>query len=102
MGIVQRLQQEIEEAQESLARLLTYPEDTFPVGTVALITAQQNTVRSYYLKIGEELWKRLTNPTDHNSRELIAWILKYASETNHYFEVYVMQPGENPIYARPE
>lgn len=100
MGIIQETQAQIASLQTILNNLLSYPQDTFNIGTVALISSHQNTRKSYYLKIAEESWKRL-NSTDHQGKELIYWILKYADETNEYFEVYIMQPGAQPIYARP-
>jgi hypothetical protein len=85
-------------AEHMIALFQTFPEDTFNLGTVALFASHGNTVHVYYRKIGEELWKKLSG-TD-TPKPLSEWIFeRKTTDPGINFEVYIMAPGNSPIYA---
>ncbi len=100
MGRKEEIQGLIEEYQAELALINSTPEDTFHVGTIALF-ASSTEHKWYYLKTGEEYWVRLrVNNTDNamNAGHLYELILN-ATKAFIYFEIYILSPGETPIYA---
>ncbi len=81
-----------------IALFQTFPEDTFDIGTIALFASNSNTVHVYYRKVAEESWKKLSG-TD-SPKPLSEWIFSLkVLDPENYFEVYIMAPGNTPIYA---
>ncbi len=91
----QELQELIADAQEKLDLFDTFPNDNYPVSTVALFSGSTG-AKWFYLKLPSELWKPLSG-TDA-PKLLEEWI--YDSKILGFdFEVYILTPGNNPIYA---
>lgn len=82
-----------------IALFAGFPEDSYNLGTVALFAYQSNTQHIYYRKTGEELWKPIASPAT-GGKPLSDWIFGFkTSFPSENFEVYIMAPGNTPIYA---
>lgn len=98
MSTLTDLQAQLADIQAKIALFSTFPEDTYNFGTLVLFASQNNTKHTYYRKNAEESWKPLkgTDP----AQPLAEWLYKFKTEQpDEYFEVYVMSPGNLPIYA---
>ncbi len=81
-----------------IALYTTFPEDTFNLGTLALMVSNNNTVHIYFRKMAEESWKKLSG--SDGPKRLADWIYdRKTTDPNTYFEVFIMAPGVAPIYA---
>ena len=99
MSKLTELQAQIAELQALAALYNTFPPDIYNLGTVALFTANNNATKWYYEKVGEEQWRRLASGGDTEFKPLADWIYVAKTTTSTYFEVYIMTPGNAPIYA---
>ncbi len=91
----QKLQEEIAEKQALLALYSTFPEDTYNLNTVAVFSNALG--KWFYLKIAEETWKPMVGTATPQS--LADWIFEARTASDAYFEVYILTPGNQPIYA---
>lgn len=99
MSKLQELIDERDMLNEQIALFATFPEDIYNVGTVVLFSYQENTGKVYYRKVAEELWKPIANP-ETSSKSLAEWLFDFKTNfPEEYFEVYLMAPGNLPIYA---
>jgi hypothetical protein len=90
------LQAQITLLQAQLAQLNSIPEDTFPFGTIAIISYGPGGVGKYYrVKVEEETWKNLVNSDE---KSLSEWIVEAIDSNIGYFEVYVAVAEEVPFY----
>lgn len=93
MGRKQEIENEIKELQKDLVILSRVGEDTYPIGTLALFTG---TRKWYYVKVAEESWR---NVGGNREQELRDWIFEAEKSNVGYFEVYILNPDQSPIYA---
>jgi hypothetical protein len=101
MGFIQdktaELNAEITAEQAQLAILASLPEDTYPLGTVAIFA--WNSGRKHFLKEAEEAWRSMSSGSTVQ-KELAYWIfLERELNPELYFEVYIMTAAALPIYA---
>jgi hypothetical protein len=100
MGFIQvktaEINADIAQEQARLTVLAALPEDTYPIGTVAIIS--WNNGKKHFLKEAEEAWRSMASGSAMQ-KELAYWIYTEA-ETNPgvYFEVYIMTAAALPIY----
>lgn len=98
LSIREDLQQEIAALQAKLAIIEGTPEDIYPFGTVAVF-AFAGGGKNHYLKTAEENWVRLKG-NNASAAPLSEWIYSYRTSTTPvYFEVYILNIEETPIYA---
>jgi hypothetical protein len=93
MGIRGEIQKEIVKLQQKLARIEGMPEDTHPIGTIVVFAPSQGK-KYHFIKEDEETWRSMKGGP---VKELIAWIED--SVGKGYFEVYVMEADNQPIFA---
>ncbi len=92
----QEIIDEIAELQALLARYDAVPEDNFNFGTIIRIAANQNLTKWHLLKVAEDTWKYLGGQAEKSLQE---WILQAIDQNLGYFEVYVLEAQENPIFV---
>ncbi len=86
---------EIQRYELMLQRYDSVPEDMFNFGTIIRIAANNNVTKWHLIKDGEESWRYLDG---NGSKTLAEWILEAIDVGLGYFEVYVLSPGNTPIY----
>ena len=87
---------EIERLETLLARYDAVPEDTFNLGTVIRFAYNNNQGHWHLIKTAENTWKYVGG---QNERSLPEWVIHAIDANLGYFEVYVLSPGESPIYV---
>lgn len=92
------IENELAKLNKKLQILNSAPNDTYPFGTVVVFSAVEEW---YYVKIGEESWKKLGKSNLNEELSLAEWILNSVEADVGYFEVYVMITDEDPIYSSP-
>jgi hypothetical protein len=90
------LKAEIAALQARLVILNSVGEDIYSFGTVALFSANSNSSKWYYKKVGEELWKQVNGSVE---KSLAEWVLESVESSIGYFEVYILVVPELPFYA---
>lgn len=74
-------------------------EDKFPIGTIALFSANTGD-KWYYIKTGEEEWRYLHASTTRGIvKQLREWILEAEQSGIGYFEVYRLLAADTPFYS---
>lgn len=97
MSRIKVLKKQIADLQAELGILTTFPEDTYPLGTVAVFASGVGGHnKTYYKKIEEETW---ANIATNEEKDLASWILFTRQSDIGYFEVYILTPAASPIYA---
>lgn len=93
------IQREIEKLERKLALINRIPEDTFPFGTVALFSANENQTKWFIRKVEEEAWLGLTPTVDAVEKTLADWIMEALESEIGYFEVRILDVPNHPFFA---
>jgi hypothetical protein len=72
-------------------------EDTYPIGTIVLFSAESGD-KWYYLKVDEESWRYLSSVTGI-VKQLRQWVLEAEQSGIGYFEIYKLLPDKTPFYV---
>lgn len=96
MRLREQVQNKIERLEQQLAILNRIPEDTFTFNTVVKL-AYAERAPVFWTKVGEERWIRLS--ATPKILDLTTLIYEAIESREGYFEVYILEPQETPIYA---
>lgn len=95
MNLKKKLQDDKREIERKLDIIDRVPGDTFPLGTIAVISLASGR-KWYIIKTDEETWQDIKRG---NEKDLAQHIFDTVEANSGYFEVYIMTTDETPIYA---